>query len=57
MPTTNTSVQMTLRFFPNDKANPPSKLADAEIHFVGAPLAGSNSSASPCGSARPAAAT
>jgi hypothetical protein len=24
---------MTFRFFPNDKGNPPGKLADVEIHF------------------------
>ena len=24
---------MTVRFFPNDKGNPPGKLADAELHF------------------------
>lgn len=31
---------MTVRFFPNDKGNPPGKLADAELHFVGGPLDG-----------------
>jgi hypothetical protein len=40
MATTKTSAQMTVQFFPNDKGNPPGKLADAEIHFVGGPLAG-----------------
>lgn len=24
---------MTIKFFPNDRANPPGKLADAELHF------------------------
>ena len=24
---------MTIKFFPNDKGNPPGKLADAELHF------------------------
>lgn len=31
---------MTVRFFPNDKGNPPGKLADAELHFAGGPLDG-----------------
>ncbi|ODS56055.1 MAG: hypothetical protein ABS36_06380 [Acidobacteria bacterium SCN 69-37] len=31
---------MTVKFFPNDKGNPPGKLADAEIHFTGGPLGG-----------------
>jgi hypothetical protein len=31
---------MTIRFFPNDKGNPPGKLADAELHFSGGPLDG-----------------
>jgi hypothetical protein len=31
---------MTVRFFPNDKATPPGKLADAELHFSGGPLDG-----------------
>ena len=31
---------MTVTFFPNDKGNPPGKLADAELHFSGGPLAG-----------------
>ena len=25
---------MTVKFFPNDKGNPPGKLADAELHFT-----------------------
>ena len=28
---------MTVKFFPNDKGNPPGKLADAELHFSGGP--------------------
>jgi hypothetical protein len=40
MATTRTTEQMTVKFFPNDKGNPPGKLADAELHFVGGPLAG-----------------
>jgi hypothetical protein len=28
------------KFTPNDKGNPPGKLADAELHFVDGPLAG-----------------
>jgi hypothetical protein len=31
---------LTITFSPNDKGNPPGKLADAELHFVGGPLAG-----------------
>ena len=31
---------MTVKFFPNDKGNPPGKLADAELHFKGGPLDG-----------------
>jgi hypothetical protein len=31
---------MTIRFSPNDKGNPPGKLADAELHFSGGPLDG-----------------
>jgi len=31
---------MTVKFFPNDKGNPPGKLADAELHFTGGPLDG-----------------
>ena len=37
MATTN----MTVKFTPNDKGNPPGKLADAELHFTGdGPLEG-----------------
>ncbi len=31
---------MTVKFFPNDKGNPPGKLADAELHFAEGPFAG-----------------
>src|SRR5476649_2382534 len=31
---------MTVRFVPNDKGNPPGKLADAELHFTSGPLEG-----------------
>ncbi|NQW02871.1 MAG: hypothetical protein HQ485_02460 [Acidobacteria bacterium] len=31
---------MTVIFVPNDKGNPPGKLADAELHFAGGPLDG-----------------
>ena len=31
---------MTVRILPNDKGNPPGKLADAELHFADGPLAG-----------------
>jgi len=31
---------MTVRITPNDKNNPPGKLADAELHFTDGPLAG-----------------
>jgi hypothetical protein len=31
---------MTVKFFPNDKGNPPGKLADAELHFSGGNLDG-----------------
>jgi hypothetical protein len=31
---------MTIKFFSNDKGNPAGKLADAELHFSGGPLAG-----------------
>jgi hypothetical protein len=30
----------TIKIVPNDKGNPPGKLADAELHFVDGPLAG-----------------
>lgn len=31
---------MTVTFVPNDRGNPPGKLADAELHFSGGPLDG-----------------
>lgn len=31
---------MTVKILPNDKGNPPGKLADAELHFSGGPLDG-----------------
>jgi hypothetical protein len=31
---------MTVKFFPNDKGNPPGKLAEVELHFSGGPLDG-----------------
>jgi hypothetical protein len=31
---------MTIKFFQNDKGNPPGKLAEAELHFSGGPLDG-----------------
>lgn len=31
---------MKITFTPNDKGNPPGKLADAELHFTEGPLAG-----------------
>ncbi len=31
---------MTIKFTPNDKGNPPGKLAEAELHFSDGPLEG-----------------
>ena len=31
---------MTVKIIPNDKGNPPGKLADAELHFTEGPLEG-----------------
>lgn len=31
---------MTVKIFPNDRGNPPGKLADAELHFSGGDLDG-----------------
>jgi hypothetical protein len=31
---------MVVKIVPNDKGNPPGKLADAELHFTDGPLAG-----------------
>ena len=38
--TSTSNDQMTVRITPNDKSNPPGKLADAELHFSSGPLAG-----------------
>ena len=41
MATTETpTAQMTVKILPNDHGNPPGKLADAELHFLGGPLEG-----------------
>jgi hypothetical protein len=34
------TTKMTVKFTPNDKGNPPGKLADAELHFTDGPLDG-----------------
>ena len=34
------STELTVKITPNDNGNPPGKLADAELHFVGGPLDG-----------------
>ena len=34
------TTEMTVKITPNDHGNPPGKLADAELHFSGGPLAG-----------------
>ena len=31
---------LTVKVIPNDRSNPPGKLADAELHFTAGPLAG-----------------
>jgi hypothetical protein len=31
---------LTVKIVPNDRSNPPGKLADAELHFTGGPLEG-----------------
>ena len=33
-------MSLTVKILPNDKGNPPGKLADAEIHFTNGPLEG-----------------
>jgi len=33
-------INMTIKFVPNDRGNPPGKLADAELHFAAGPLNG-----------------
>jgi hypothetical protein len=40
MPKTQGATNMTIKFTPNDKGNPPGKLADAELHFSGGPIDG-----------------
>jgi len=41
MQTNHSSDTMTVKITPNDKGNPPGKLAEAELHFGGqSPLAG-----------------
>ncbi len=41
MRTNHTTDTLTIKITPNDKGNPPGKLADAELHFAGdSPLAG-----------------
>src|SRR6202165_5049658 len=38
--TTARGENMTVKITPNDKGNPPGKLADAELHFTDGPLEG-----------------
>jgi hypothetical protein len=41
MRTHHTTDNLTIKITPNDKGNPPGKLADVELHFAGeSPLAG-----------------
>ena len=41
MRTNHTTKTLTIKITPNDKGNPPGKIADAELHFMGdSPLAG-----------------
>ncbi len=40
MQTNHSSETITVKITPNDKGNPPGKLADAELHFGAGPLAG-----------------
>jgi hypothetical protein len=35
-----TPSELVVKFIPNDRGNPPGKLADAEVHFVAGPLEG-----------------
>jgi hypothetical protein len=37
---THEATGVVIRFTPNDRGNPPGKLADAELHFTDGPLAG-----------------
>ena len=34
------ALDLTVKFTPNDRSNPPGKLADAELHFADGPLSG-----------------
>src|SRR2546426_8942055 len=38
--TSTSNDPMTVKITPNDRSNPPGKLADAELHFSSGPLAG-----------------
>jgi len=40
MPAVRENTYMTIKIVPNDKGNPPGKLADAELHFSQGPLEG-----------------
>ena len=40
MAKTEGALNMTVKFSPNDKGNPPGKLADAELHFSSGSLEG-----------------
>jgi hypothetical protein len=40
MAKTQGATNMTIKIFPNDRSNPPGKLADAEVHFSGGPFDG-----------------
>src|SRR6266851_1647835 len=40
MQTNHSSDTITVKITPNDRGNPPGKLADAELHFVDGALAG-----------------
>jgi hypothetical protein len=40
MRTANKECPVTIKITPNDKGNPPGKLADAELHFSEGPLEG-----------------
>jgi hypothetical protein len=40
MATTDTPTNPIVKITPNDRGNPPGKLADAELHFCAGPLAG-----------------
>ena len=40
MAKTSGTLNMTIKSFPNDKGNPPGKLADAELHFPDGPIEG-----------------